>query len=795
MTADLAEPLCLAAQARIASLRDSSEDELARLGAEASDYLITTPGLRATSKVVDEDTAVLVSMFAKPRTLSDVVAVFSHVEEQRADAILKAVLPMIASLVADGILCSPTLLDETLILRPGDTIDGTTVARIIQSADDSLVAQVDLGGGIFGALKIARSPDATAEQRLSREVATLLRLDGEVGPRLLSNGLHGGRRFLITEWVAGIAATSAAEEYRALSKWAELSQLLIATTASYASLHQRGVVHGDLHPGNLLVDGALNVALIDFGLAAISDSQEYQGGIAFFAAPEYIRRDGSATISPSEPNHRTMSCVSEQYSLGALLWLLATGEHYLDFRLDRAGYEQQVTTVDPREFGPKLRGHLSELEPVLRRALAKEPARRWPTTEALLGAVRSALKTERHAAAPGDTERLGSSVRPQSRQRVAQRADLLAQLDPTGPVWERGLDQPTASLAYGATGIALLLRRMAVSSSRPELLDWATAWGLKAAHDAGRPGGFSGSEEFDPSVECPSSMYHGQFGLRFGSALLHAGRAAFESARRDAAGLADLIRDREISRKSSDLYLGDIGRVVGVTCLIDEEIRDEAVESATRDLLGTVWHAIETEPEISSSSWRNLGLAHGWAGALYAGIRWVEATGDPLPVGLIERLDQLWGFLRPVGRGVAIPWRDGGSDREPTSGWCNGSAGLVHLAAAAARVLDNDRSRNVIEPLAWHAWESGPGPTHLCCGLAGRAEALLSCAGETGDHRWAQRAARLVDSGFDQLDSSAVDPCSDDRPHSLAKGNLGLLAVGEQLERSDSWGKAMLLNF
>src|SRR5262249_60425298 len=97
---------------------------------------------------------------------------------------------------------------------------------------------------------------------------------------------------------------------------------------------------------------------------------------------------------------------------------------------------------------------------------------------------------------------------------------------------------------------------------------------------------------------------------------------------------------------------------------------------------------------------------------------------------------ELVDMARPAGRGLAWPWRqtieDGAQATMP--GWCNGAAGMVHLACLGHRLLGEDLLLQAAQGAAWQACGAGGRAGGLCVGLAGRAYArrgFRACAGRT----------------------------------------------------------------
>ncbi|MEO9594152.1 serine/threonine protein kinase [Rhodopirellula bahusiensis] len=141
--------------------------------------------------------------------------------------------------------------------------------------------------------------------------------------------------------------------------------------------HQYGVIHRDIKPGNLLIDGAGKVWVTDFGLAHIeSDTNNLTRtgdpmGTLRYASPE--QASGNRMIL----DHRT-----DVYSFGVTLYELLT----LQPAIQGEGFREllnAVIEVDPRppiSIAPDLP---TELDTIVRKAIAKQPSERYATMKAL----------------------------------------------------------------------------------------------------------------------------------------------------------------------------------------------------------------------------------------------------------------------------------------------------------------------------------------------------------------------------------------------------------------------------
>lgn len=136
-------------------------------------------------------------------------------------------------------------------------------------------------------------------------------------------------------------------------------------------------------------------------------------------------------------------------------------------------------------------------------------------------------------------------------------------------------------------------------------------------------------------------------------------------------------------------------------------------------------------------------MAHGWSGFLYAALRWCVASGDLLPLGLVERLHQLAALKLLKGRGTYWPMPVGALESN-MPGWCNGSAGHLFTFTLAHRVLGDAQWLHLAEQCAWNNWDEPRGVTTLCCGTAGRSDALLNLYKHTGATEWLSHARHLA---------------------------------------------------
>jgi serine/threonine-protein kinase len=147
--------------------------------------------------------------------------------------------------------------------------------------------------------------------------------------------------------------------------------------------HRRGVIHRDVKPSNVMIDKGGNALLMDFGLARMVESSNTLTGSMLVGTPAYV--------SPEQGQGRPVDARSDEYSLGIILFQIATGH------LPYEG-ETPMTTVlmhiqepipRPSRLNP---GVPPALDAVIMKSLAKEPRGRFPSAAALGKAYLAALE-------------------------------------------------------------------------------------------------------------------------------------------------------------------------------------------------------------------------------------------------------------------------------------------------------------------------------------------------------------------------------------------------------------------
>jgi eukaryotic-like serine/threonine-protein kinase len=720
----------LARGLRLTPVEDLPAAVAARLGEDGHDIAVTVKGSRHLGQLVDARVAEFLEEFADPKPIEDAVVAVSRRWTEDPEEVLDALFPVIQRFCRAGFLVSassPAAMDTGPELAPGNHVPGGRVVRALQVTSDSEVYCVrSLGGGLAALKLVRRRAPAIARAALANEAAVLAALGGEPAPELLERGDLEGRPYLLLEWCEGVAPDETAAR---------------AVALAYAVLHERGVVHGDVHPRNVIVAPDGRVRLVDFGFARRMDYPGPigpRGGIGYFAEPELAR----ALLSGRPPPPPTAK--GEQYSVAVLLYLLLNGRYPIELSLDRSVALRQIAYDAP---GPM------EDHPGLARALAKEPASRWPDLRSLAASLPP-------PAVPG---------RP--------RRDALALLEDRYGLESRLLDTglpaaPTASVNFGGAGVAYALYRAALLSGEPRLLEAADVWVTRARRDTGKRDAFVNTEmDLGQELLDSASPYHAQPGPVLVDALVAVARGDMASAK-EAVETYAYLANRPVSRL--DLVAGRAGTLLGCALLLDVvppglPTRPRLVDAGRR-LHAELWSELDALPTIGQADalpW--LGVAHGWAGILFAAIRWALASEELAPPSLDARLEELARLGRPDSGGLAWPRSlvFGRAEEAGPLGWCHGSAGHVFLWEAAYRLTSRDDHALLADAAARSTWgRAGAADGSLCCGLAGQGHALFARARVDNDRAWRARARKLAFRGGERVARW---------PDSLYRGAVGTL--------------------
>lgn len=223
--------------------------------------------------------------------------------------------------------------------------------------------------------------DPNFKARFEREVEVLRQLEHPNIVPILNYGEHEGAPFIVMPYISTGTLADKLKSGPLTPK--EGARLMAEVSSALAYAHEKGIVHRDIKPSNILLDEQGTALLSDFGLAHFTDDHESLTGSAVIGTPAYM--------SPEQCQGSPIDARSDQYSLGVVLYHLTTG--YLPYEADTPMGVVLKHVNEPLPRPRDLNPNLPEpIEAVLIKALAKNPAYRYPSLLDFNAAFQTALK-------------------------------------------------------------------------------------------------------------------------------------------------------------------------------------------------------------------------------------------------------------------------------------------------------------------------------------------------------------------------------------------------------------------
>ncbi|MQA76080.1 MAG: protein kinase [Solirubrobacterales bacterium] len=216
--------------------------------------------------------------------------------------------------------------------------------------------------------------DAQFVERFRREARAAAGLQHANVVGVYDRGEFDGRHWIAMEYVEGASLKDLISRGLSVAEAVELiRQILVGVRFA----HAHGVIHRDLKPQNVLVDGEGRARVTDFGIARAGVSEITQTGSVLGTA-QYLSPEQAQGLEVSEP--------ADLYSVGVILYEALTGGVPFEAETPVAVALKQVSEQPrpPSEVNPEVS---RALDAVVLRALAKDPANRFASADDFLRAL------------------------------------------------------------------------------------------------------------------------------------------------------------------------------------------------------------------------------------------------------------------------------------------------------------------------------------------------------------------------------------------------------------------------
>ncbi len=250
-----------------------------------------------------------------------------------------------------------------------------------------LVQHVELGKPLaLKALSGGASRDSTMAARFKREARLVSKLSDPHTVQVFDYGVTDGVTWMVMQLVPGSDLSRLLTEHGTFAA-PRLAKVVDGVCRSLSEAHALGIVHRDIKPGNIMLTDADEAVVLDFGLAKLRDSREFNTLSArgvVVGTPGYM--------SPDQALGAELDARADIYSLGAVMYRMLVG------RAPFSGgtvAELCLRQMHERPLAPHLAAPRAEismaLSDVVMRALEPDPDCRYQSAEALRRAVLAAV--------------------------------------------------------------------------------------------------------------------------------------------------------------------------------------------------------------------------------------------------------------------------------------------------------------------------------------------------------------------------------------------------------------------
>jgi serine/threonine protein kinase len=765
---DILEKMRLAEGVELIPIREINDmPEFKDIEYEADDYVLNKVRSRHRSKIISKDMAMFLKNFEKPSTIVEAVIDYASVVKEDPTQMLADAHPFIMDLLRDELLVFQWDNATGSVFKAGDVFEGYIIQKMIHQIEDTEIYEAHTEGEadktVILKVGINKNGQDKITHHFDNEAVILKTLSNSVNAKFIAHGERDGNPYIVLEKIENTPLIEYANRLRAKSQFQELVQLMKNIVVAYNQLHKEGVYHIDINPRNILINQEGKIYIIDFGLSCSSDSKtRLVPPLDYFSPPEILMfRNGSK-------RHWDFFC--EQYSIAAVIYYLYTGKHPINFSFEGEVMQRQLIEEPVLSFEEQDLAAFDELEQLLKRCLEKKPELRYPDLDEII----AGLDSLQHGKFPEIVQREYALDNLLLYDDTDDLIDVLATEKTIREYFDRG---PSCSIFNGGAGIAYFLYRMALCNKSAELISLADVWCNRSKAMSHEESAYINKElGFEAKDVDKISIFNHEPGLHFVQALISSSIGDINTTVKSVEKIIDISKSGSTNQ---DMTMGKSSILLALASIIESipalsGFNNDAIIKYGNSLMSDIWDDKISTTISDDYSVKFTGVAHGWAGIIYAALRWHKAIGQPGPVWLENKINELFD-VREASNDLIV-WKNKINARNYyyMPGWCNGGAGFLELFRFAADIYQKAEYLDIAEKIAIDVSNNPSTTADLCCGFAGRGYALLGLYQSTQNQKYRDQAEALLAKSKQVPSFLKID--------SLFKGKFGLKLLETEMD-------------
>ncbi len=299
--------------------------------------------------IINETTKIFIEKFIIPKTFQQVNKEIAAEIKAPVEEVKKIIHPFFKYIKHRQFLVPENyqkpVSTTTSLLNPAMVIDQYKIEQIIDAGDEvDIYKAVDVNSKKIAVIKLLKRPGRKKTREFKREFNFLKLLNKTAvvpKPQIFVSSKQ--YTYFSQDFINGLSFPQFIHDNNKLSR-KKILKIITNILYAFKEIHIAGVVHGDIHPSNILITRERTIKIIDFGLALNSSLDKDElvnfGGVYYFMPPERIE------ISTHNKFSRKPDFYSDVFQIGVVLFMLL----YDQYPFNGLTWEELATAIKEKQI-------------------------------------------------------------------------------------------------------------------------------------------------------------------------------------------------------------------------------------------------------------------------------------------------------------------------------------------------------------------------------------------------------------------------------------------------------------